>query len=280
VRLRRILRVATKITFILSLTLLVAVLLAAVPRHHAPTINFQEQGPSPQQPPAETHDMQNPHHNHATGAATEEEKASEADAIHDTSHGRQHQPGPHIQLTPERPATPEDRQRAEEVLGQLRLALEKYKDYRAALADGYKVFLPNIPQPEYHFTNYWNGFLQAFTFDPARPTSLLYKKTGDGYELVGAMYTMPKRATEDDLDARIPLSVARWHLHTNLCMPPREQVRNADWTKFGLRGSIATKEACDAAGGRFRPSVFGWMVHVYPYEGSVESAFAMHHGNH
>ena len=46
--------------------------------------------------------------------------------------------------------------------------------------------------------------MEAFTFDPARPTSLLYKKTATGYELVGALYTMPKRATEDQLNERGP----------------------------------------------------------------------------
>jgi hypothetical protein len=173
--------------------------------------------------------------------------------------------------------TVEDTQRANEIIAQLRTGIEKYKDYHAALNDGYKIFLPNLPQPEYHFTNYVNGFLEALSFDPARPTSLLYKKTPTGYELVGAMYTMPKSATEEQLNVRVPLSVAMWHLHTNLCMPPRDQRRSADWTKFGLKGSIATEEGCDAAGGRFRPVIFGWMVHVYPYEDSVDKIFAMHH---
>ena len=159
----------------------------------------------------------------------------------------------------------------------MREGIAKYKDYRAAIADGYKIFLPNLKQPEYHFTNYRNGFLEAFTFEPSRPTSLLYKKTSVGYELVGAMYTMPKRASEEQLNERIPLSVATWHLHTNLCMPPRHQRRDADWAKFGLRGLISTEEACDAAGGRFHPVIFGWMVHVYPYEDSLDRIFAMHH---
>ena len=118
---------------------------------------------------------------------------------------------------------------------------------------------------------------RSFSFDPSRPTSLLYKKTSDGYELVGAMYTMPKRATEEQLNARVPLSVAMWHLHTNLCMPPRDQRGTADMTKFGLRGTIASEDACDAAGGRFHPVIFGWMVHVYPYEDSLDKIFAMHH---
>ena len=38
-----------------------------------------------------------------------------------------------------------------------------------------------------------------------------------------------------------------------------------------------TEEACDAAGGKFYPSIFGWMVHVYPYEDSLDKIFAMHH---
>jgi hypothetical protein len=176
-----------------------------------------------------------------------------------------------------RAQTPEDLERANEIVSQLRAGIEKYKDYHVALDDGFKIFLPNLPQPEYHFTNYRNGFLEAFTFDPARPTSLLYKKAADGYELVGAMYTMPKRASEDQLNARVPLSVAMWHLHTNLCMPPRNQLRNADWTKFGLRGSIATEDTCSDAGGRFHPVIFGWMVHVYPYEQGLDNIFAMHH---
>jgi len=55
-----------------------------------------------------------------------------------------------------------------------------------ALADGYQIFLPQMPQHEYHFNNYWNGFVESFTFDPARPTSLLYRKTPRWLELTGA----------------------------------------------------------------------------------------------
>jgi hypothetical protein len=36
--------------------------------------------------------------------------------------------------------------------------------------------------------------------------------------------------------------------------------------KFGLKGSIVTKEECDANGGQFYPIVFNWMVHLYPLE--------------
>ena len=125
----------------------------------------------------------------------------------------------HMRMTPVRPVADGDRERAQQIVDTLAPAIQKYKDYHVALAEGYRIFAPNVPQPLYHFTNYWNGFLEGFTFDPARPTSLLYKKTKDGYELVGAMYTAPRTATLDELNERVPLGVARWHQHTNLCIP-------------------------------------------------------------
>jgi len=272
----RMIRLSAKASILLGALFVVSVLLAAMPGHRTPPVQSQDSQQSQQssssqsqQPPAMGPNM--------PGMDMDDAKANEAHAVHDMTPGHEHAHNPHMFMTSPRPQTSEDAARAKEIVEQLRDGIEKYKDYHVALNDGYKIFLPNLPQPEYHFTNYTNGFLEAFTFDPARPTSLLYKKTSDGYELVGAMYTMPKRASEDQLNARVPLSVATWHLHTNLCIPPKGQLRNADWTKFGLRGSITTQEACDAAGGRFHPVVFGWMVHVYPYEDSAEKIFAMHH---
>ena len=37
---------------------------------------------------------------------------------------------------------------------------------------------------------------------------------------------------------------------------------------FGPESPIATKAACDAAGGVFRDSIFGWMVHANVFEGN------------
>lgn len=196
---------------------------------------------------------------------------AEAGADHEMMRGHHHM-GAHMHMTALRSANDADWARADEIASELKVAIEPYKDYRHALADGYRPFLPNVPQDVYHFTNYANGFLESFTFDAARPTSLLYKKTSSGYDLVGAMYTMPRSATEEQLNERIPLSIAQWHLHTNLCLPPRgaSPVGIMDSKEFGLTGSISTKPGCDAAGGRFFPVVFGWMVHVYPFEASRE----------
>jgi hypothetical protein len=264
---------AAKFGILVGALFVVTVLLSAMPGHHAPAVQSQESQQLPAREPQQASQGMDPN---MPGMDMEEAKANEAHAVHDMTPG-QPLPNAHTYMTAARPQTSEDVARAKEIVDQLRGGIAKYQDYRVAFADGYKIFLPNLKQTEYHFTNYRNGFLEAFTFEPSRPTSLLYKKTSTGYELVGAMYTMPKRATEDQLNERIPLSVATWHLHTNLCMPPRGQLASADWTKFGLLGSIATEESCDAAGGRFHPVIFGWMVHVYPYEDSLDKIFAMHH---
>ena len=258
----------TRVGTLFGALFLVGVLLAAIPAHKSqPPQTFVQQ---------ESQSTQN-NANAMPGMDMNDQHTAEAGAVHDMASGGHDAHNLHMYMTAPRPQTPGDVQRANDIVTQLRSGIEKYKDYHVALDDGFRIFLPDIPQPEYHFTSYKNGFLGALNFDPSRPTSLLYKKTAGGYELVGAMYTMPKRATEEQLNARVPLSIASWHLHTNLCMPPRDQMRSADFTKFGLKGSIATQDACDAAGGRFQPSIFGWMVHVYPYENGLDNIFAMHH---
>jgi predicted DNA-binding protein (MmcQ/YjbR family) len=256
---------------------LVGVLLAAIPNHRV-AVSSDVSAESAQALQQEQAPAAGTDHSTMPGMNMEDSarKSTEQDAMQDMAN-MHHGDSLHMHMTESRPQAPGDLQHAEEIAKQLRAGIEKYKDYHVALNEGFKIFHPEIPQPEYHFTNYSNGFLEAFTFDPSRPTSLLYKKTGDGYELVGAMYTMPKRATEEQLNERVPLSIATWHLHTNFCMPPRDQQLSFDHTKFGLRGSIATEQACDAAGGTFHPVIFGWMVHVYPYEDSTEKMFAMHH---
>jgi hypothetical protein len=184
--------------------------------------------------------------------------------------------GAHMFMTELRPSNPGDQKRAAEIVAELRPAIEKYKDYKVALAEGFIIFLPDVPQPHYHFTNYRYGGEAQTTFNPAHPTSLLYTKSSDGsYVLEGAMYTAPRRDTEDDLNARVPLSVARWHKHVNLCFAPKgSQIPPGSSKEFGFRGSIATEDACQQAGGRWMPQIFNWMVHGYPYESDPDKIWA------
>ena len=183
----------------------------------------------------------------------------------------------HMHMSALRDPKPGDRERAQKIVEQVRPALEKYRDYNNALADGYQIFLPNVPQKMYHFTNYLYAMGAAITFDPTKPTSLLYEKHGNDYKLIGAMYTAPVRFGEQQLNERIPLSMAQWHQHVNMCKPPKSSEiemlgKNA---RFGLAGSISTRAECEAAGGTFMPHVFGWMVHVYPWEKTPDEIWSV-----
>jgi hypothetical protein len=176
---------------------------------------------------------------------------------------------PHLRLTPMRAATAADSARGDSLVRVARQAVTRYQSVEAAEADGYKVRLKAMKQAKtLHYTSVSNAFLARSTFDPARPTSLLYERDASGrLQLVGVMYTMPASASLDELDARVPLGLVQWHLHTNICLPRGEAARDpANYTgrnaKFGPRGSITTEEACTAAGGRFRAQSLGWMVHV------------------
>jgi hypothetical protein len=195
---------------------------------------------------------------------------------------RQMDMGPHMKMTTLRDLKPGDQEKADQVVEAARKVAARYTDYRVALADGFRIFLPNLPQKQYHFTNYRYAFEAAFSFNPDHPTSLLYEKQGDDYKLIGVMYTAPKKSTWNELDQRIPLSIAQWHAHVNLCLPPADK-KNEAWgpnAKFGLAGSIATRDACDAAGGKFMPQIFGWMVHVYPLEQNPEDIWSVERQAH
>jgi len=130
------------------------------------------------------------------------------------------------------------------------------------------------------------------------------------YVLVGAMYSAPADYTPDQLDALIPLSVAHWHAHTNICLPDGVTlddilrgdvgssridepgmlpVSSSQYApainqrlgfladgRFGFTGKIADASSCEAAGGQLLKQAFGWMVHVYPFNGDdLKVAFGM-----
>jgi hypothetical protein len=182
----------------------------------------------------------------------------------------------HMELTPARKPTAADSAKALSVAAELRTAIAKYQDTAAAVVDGYKMFLPNVKkQHVYHFTNYGRAFLEAFRFNPEKPTSLLYKRdsaTGK-LRLIGAMYTAPKRTRASRLDGRIPLSIARWHQHVNWCVPHKGD--ESRWLEqkdghpvFGPESPIATKAECDRVHGAFHSTLFGWMLHANVYAGN------------
>lgn len=217
-------------------------------------------------------------HLHDEPMAAQSELSATTDAMSHGHHQEDHEHmGAHMHMSELRDLQPGDQQKAAKVVEQARQALEKYRDYHVALSEGFRIFLPNVKQPMYHFTNYGNAFAAAFAFDAMKPTSLLYEKDGDSYKLIGAMYTAPVRFSEVQLNERVPLSVAQWHQHVNMCKPPQgqsQEMLNKN-PKFGLHGSISTRAECEAAGGTFMPHVFGWMVHLYPWEKTPDEIWSV-----
>jgi len=179
----------------------------------------------------------------------------------------------HMVMTPPWAPAAGDSSRADSLVAEIRRTLTVYRDVGRAVADGYRPFLPNVKQPVYHYTSLANALAALRRFDPARPTSLLYRPDGaGGFALIGVMYTARRGTSPEELNRRIPLSVARWHRHVNWCVPPvgerRRWLETRDGTPvFGPKSPIATREACEAVGGRFVPQLFGWMVHVQAFEG-------------
>src|SRR5260370_7247532 len=123
----------------------------------------------------------------------------------------------HMVMTPVRPETLADIERARGILNTLRRMLSDYRDSQVALDQGYKIFLPTVPQDVYHFTDYSAAAEEyAGHFNPSRPASLLYVKNSRGdYVLVGAMYSAPPDSTPGRLHHLIPLSLGAWRAPTH-----------------------------------------------------------------
>ena len=206
---------------------------------------------------------------------------------------------PHASMTRLTRVEPGDRARAERLLAETRRSIARYRDVEDAVADGYRPF-PPTPPPDLqvvHYVHRGRSAAEQEQIDPDEPGALLYERDGQGgLRLLGAMYTAPVDAPLAELDARVPLSVTQWHLHQNVCVP-RPIWDEAAWGRtlpsgeaaFGPESPTATEAACDRLGGRFLPTVFGWMAHLNVYaedSGDVWNAMyghddhgGMDHGN-
>jgi hypothetical protein len=187
--------------------------------------------------------------------------------------------GLHMAMTAIRHPNSSDEERARQIVERARLTLSKYRDSRLAEQDGYHIVRTPVERSVYHFTSY--EFLKeaesGLPFRADHPVSLIYGKRRGGFMLIGVMYYAPHGATEEDLDKRVPLGIARWHEHVNVCMPPPAQLRKI-WEpnpRFGETGSISTQSECEKAGGTFLSHIYGWMVHMYLFERDSKEIWSM-----
>jgi hypothetical protein len=176
----------------------------------------------------------------------------------------------HMQMSLKRDPAPGDAARATEILAAANAVLSHYRDVDTAVRDGYKPFFPTgrIGE-EIHYTNYRYRRKEQRHVDYSRPGSILYKRTAEGLQAVGVMYTAPADASPEQLDAIAPLSIATWHRHVDFCGGPKTLPVSEQFgpnARFGPQGSIHSEEACRAAQGLWIPLVLNWMTHVYPNE--------------
>jgi hypothetical protein len=176
--------------------------------------------------------------------------------------------GRHMQMSLKGDPAPGDAARATDILAAAHAVLTHYRDVKTALRDGYKPFYPTgrIGE-EIHYTNYRYRRKEQQHIDYSRPGSILYRRTAQGLEAVGVMYTAPANASSQQLDAIAPLSIATWHRHVDFCGGPRTLPASEQFgpnARFGPQGSIHTEDACDAAQGLWIPVVLNWMTHLYP----------------
>lgn len=172
-----------------------------------------------------------------------------------------HEPGMaqgHMAFTVGRPGSAADSARAAAVVRVLRAAIQPYQTLGLAERAGFRARRdPDMVKGGklLHVGRQARRQGTDGSFDPSAPQALLFRRSPDGsLQLAGAMFVAPVGATPDELDGMIPLSLAHWHQHVNVCIS-------------GRRGSLermpnaTTAESCEAAGGRFRARS-RYMVHV------------------
>jgi hypothetical protein len=186
--------------------------------------------------------------------------------------------GNHMQMSLQGKPQPQDKQCAQRIVDAARGVIAHYSDVNTALRDGYRPFHPTGKLcEEVHYTNYHYNRLEQRHVNYDRPGSILYKRTPEGMQAVGVMYTAPQDSTPEHLNAVAPLSIATWHRHVDFCGGPRSLPLEEQFglhAQLGPQGSIHTEEACKEAHGLWIPVVFGWMTHVYPNAKSPNDVWA------
>jgi len=178
--------------------------------------------------------------------------------------------GPHMTLTALRPPQDGDRQRADAIRRDAARDADQIRGLSSRRSRRFQALLAEHPAAalSFHELGQWFGGPRAIRSHASYVAAVRERRAA---AINSSAPCTPPRAmrTPDQLNARIPLSIAHWHQHVNMCWGPAGTPASDYFgpnARFGLQGSIATPSACDSAGGRFQPVLFNWMVHVYPFE--------------
>ena len=180
---------------------------------------------------------------------------AEHQGMHSTPH-ELHAAGPTVSFT--------ELQSTVEQLNRAHAATGKYRDVRAARADGYQAIGPYVTGMGYHYVG--SGPPDR-GFDIDHPPILLYEKDAtavEGLRLVGVSYLFNAPAGPDGqpVGSPFPPALAKWHKHGNLCVMPDRSVE----TRLDA-------EECARRGGRFSAET-RWMIHAWIWKDSPAGVFS------
>jgi hypothetical protein len=106
--------------------------------------------------------------------------------------------------------TPEQEARAEKLLEATLEHLPRYADRTTAEVNGFRP----VGDAE-HWVN-WSYVNDGKILDPEFPESLVYRWSGEGQELVAAMFMLPDGSTFDSVPD-VGGKLTQWHVHEDIC---------------------------------------------------------------
>jgi hypothetical protein len=153
--------------------------------------------------------------------------------------------------------TPREQRQLEVQLDLARQASARYRDIRAARADGYFQVTQFLPGFGMHLASL---SVPTSTFDPTRPKVLLYEPDGSGgYRLAGVAYALD-RVSDVPPEGFVGGSDV-WHYHRNLCFIPNGTVTIA-----------FSQGSCARLGGLYQAET-DWLLHAWIWEPNPRGVF-------
>ncbi len=134
-------------------------------------------------------------------------------------------------------ALPEKDFHLSKLIADIRVATQRYQDMERAKADGYAQISGNVPLEGYHFHR--PGIAG---FDYTQPSTLLYIRTNEKWQLVGLEYALPGQRP-----AETPFPGVAWERHLARC-------RYADWQEF----PAPSRDRCPQAHPDTKSPVAAW----------------------
>lgn len=169
-----------------------------------------------------------------------------------------------------------DREQLANLVDQLetiRLSTEKYRDVKAALADGYVQAGGVVPNMGAHFVN--EDRINDGVLNLEEPEIVLYDRDKNGeWRLAGTAFVLPReddpasstQGVGDNHPEGFAGPLDNWHVHYQLCTLPDGQFRTLG------------EADCQAKNGNFNAS-YGWMIHAWVHDDNPLGVFSMWNSN-